>query len=221
MVDATIYIGNKNYSSWSLRPWLVLKQSELPFEEVLIPLDQPGTRAAILAVSPSGRVPVLHHDRRVIGDSLAIAEYLAELCPDRQLWPADRGLRAEARSIAAEMHAGFSTLRGYLPMNIRASFPHRGVTPEVQADINRITSIWREERRRQEEAQASAGPFLFGHFTIVDAMFAPVVSRFRTYRIELDPISEAYADAVWALPAFQEWQDVARHEPMIIESAEF
>ncbi len=220
MVDATIYIGNKNYSSWSLRPWLVLKQSGLPFEEVLIPLDQPGTRPAILAVSPSGRVPALHHDGLVIGDSLAISEYLAELCPEQQLWPADRGLRAEARSIAAEMHSGFAALRGHLPMNIRASFPNRGVTPEVQADINRITSIWREQRRRQEASETSA-PFLFGHFTIADAMFAPVVSRFRTYRIELDAMCQAYADAVWTLPAFQDWQDVARHEPMIIESAEF
>jgi glutathione S-transferase len=218
MVDLTIYIGNKNYSSWSLRPWLVLKESGLAFEEVMIPLDQPSTRASILAISPSGRVPALHHGDLVIGDSLAIGEYLAELCPDKQFWPVDRDSRAQARAVAAEMHSGFACLRGHFPMNIRSSFPERGVTPEVQADINRITAIWREQRGQAGE---HAGPFLFGHFTIADAMFAPVVSRFRTYGVELDEICQAYADAVWTLPSYQEWQAVARHEPMIIDSAEF
>ena len=116
------------------------------------------------------------------------------------------------------MHSGFAALRGHFPMNIRSSFPQRGVTPEVQADINRVTAIWREQRRRASEG---AGPFLFGHFTVADAMFAPVVSRFRTYHVELDEICQTYADAVWALPSYKEWQDVARHEPMIIDAAEF
>ena len=218
MVDLTIYIGNKNYSSWSLRAWLVLKESGLAFAEELIPLDQPTTRADILAISPTGRVPVLHHGSLVIGDSLAIGEYLAELCPDKQFWPVDRDCRAQARAISAEMHSGFAALRGHFPMNIRSSFPQRGVTPEVQADINRVTAIWREQRRRASEG---AGPFLFGHFTVADAMFAPVVSRFRTYHVELDEICQTYADAVWALPSYKEWQDVARHEPMIIDAAEF
>jgi glutathione S-transferase len=218
MADLTLYIGNKNYSSWSLRGWLVLKESGLAFDEVMIPLDQPTTRATILAISPSARVPVLHHGDLVIGDSLAIGEYLAELCPDKHFWPVNRECRAQARAIAAEMHSSFAALREHFPMNIRSSFPQRGVTPEVQADINRITSIWREHRRRVGEGD---GPFLFGHFTIADAMFAPVVSRFRTYHVDLDETCQAYADAVWALPSYKEWQDAAHHEPMIIDTAEF
>ncbi|GGF08603.1 glutathione S-transferase [Aliidongia dinghuensis] len=219
MADFTIYIGNKNYSSWSLRPWLALKASGLDFDEVVIPLYTPGYKAEILRYSPSGKVPVLHHGDRIIWDGLAIAEYLAELVPERLLWPAAPVARALARSVAAEMHSSFAALRAHCPMNIRSSFPNRGVTPDVQADINRITSIWRDCRKRYGEA--SVGPFLFGGFTIADAMFAPVVSRFRTYRIELDEVCQAYADAVWALPSYQEWQEASRHEPMIIEDAEF
>jgi glutathione S-transferase len=219
MADFTIYLGNKNYSSWSLRPWLVLKATGLDFDEVMIPLDQPGTKAEILRYSPSGRVPVLHHGDRVIWDGLAIAEYLAELAPERLLWPADPVARALARSISAEMHAGFAALRNHCPMNIRSSFPNRGVTPEVQADINRIGTIWRDCRRRFGEA--SVGPFLFGGFTIADAMFAPIVSRFRTYKIDLDETCQAYADAVWSLPSFLEWQAAAGNEPMIVDDAEF
>jgi glutathione S-transferase len=218
MADLTLYLGNKNYSSWSLRAWLVLKATGLPFEEVLIRLYEPGTRTELLRVSPSGRVPALQHGALTVWDSLAIGEYLAELCPDRQLWPADPARRAPARSISAEMHSGFNAMRGHLPMNIRSSFPHRGVTPEVQSDINRITALWREQRRR---ATAEDGPFLFGHFTVADAMFAPVVSRFRTYRIELDELCQSYADAVWAMPSYKEWQEAAGHEPMILEDAEF
>jgi glutathione S-transferase len=219
MADFTIYLGNKNYSSWSLRPWLVLKATGLEFDEVVIPLDQPGTKAEILRYSPSGRVPVLHHRGHIIWESLAIAEYLAELVPERLLWPADRLARAAARSAATEMHGGFAALRAHCPMNIRSSFPNRGVTPEVQADINRIATVWRDCRKRFGEA--AGGPFLFGGFTIADAMFAPVVSRFRTYKIELDESCQAYADAVWTLPSFQEWQEAAGHEPMIIEESEF
>ena len=219
MADFTIYLGNKNYSSWSLRPWLVLKATGLDFGEVVIPLDEPGTKAEILRYSPSGRVPVLHHGDRVIWDGLAIAEYLAELAPERLLWPADPVARALARSVSAEMHAGFAALRNHCPMNIRSSFPNRGVTPEVQADINRIGTIWRDCRKRFGET--SVGPFLFGGFTIADAMFAPVVSRFRTYKIDLDETCQAYADAVWSLPSFLEWQAAAGNEPMIVDDAEF
>jgi glutathione S-transferase len=218
MADLTLYIGNKNYSSWSLRPWLVLKEAGLAFDEVLIPLDALNTRTEVLRVSPSGRVPALKHGELTIWDSLAIVEYLAELCPERRLWPEDQAARAVARSISAEMHSSFAGLRAHLPMNIRSSFPNRGVTPEVQADINRITGIWREQRRKLAE---DAGPFLFGPFTVADAMFAPVVSRFRTYRVELDELCQSYADAVWTLPSYKEWQDAAGHEPMIIEYAEF
>jgi glutathione S-transferase len=218
MAEATLYIGNRNYSSWSLRGWLAVKQAGLPFDEVLIPLDEPNTRTELLRISPSGRVPALKHGERTVWDSLAIGEYLAELYPDKALWPADPAARAVARSISAEMHSGFAALRNHFPMNIRSSFPNRGVTPEVQADINRITALWRDQRRK---LAPDAGPFLFGHFTIADAMFAPVVSRFRTYRVELDELCQTYADAVWAMPAYREWQDAAGHEPMIIESAEF
>jgi len=218
MAELTLYIGNKNYSSWSLRGWLVVKESGLAFDEVLIPLDELNTRTELLRLSPSGRVPALKHGDLAVWDSLAIGEYLAELCPEKQLWPADPANRAVARSMAAEMHSGFAALRDHLPMNIRSSFPNRGVTPEVQADINRITSLWREQRRKMAE---DVGPFLFGHFTVTDAMFAPVVSRFRTYRIDLDELCQSYADAVWAMPAYREWQEAAKHEPMIIEYAEF
>jgi glutathione S-transferase len=218
MTGVTLYIGNKNYSSWSLRGWLALKESGLAFEEVLIPLNEPNTRTDLLRISPSGRVPALKHGDRVVWDSLAIGEYLAELCPEKLLWPADPATRAVARSISAEMHSGFAALRNHFPMNIRSSFPNRGVTPEVQADINRLTALWREQRRRQGP---EAGPFLFGHFTVADAMFAPVVSRFRTYRVDLDELCQAYVDAVWAMPAYREWQEAAKHEPMIIEDAEF
>lgn len=217
MADFTIYIANKNYSSWSLRGWLMLKHTGAEFAEVLIPLREPTTRASILRYSPSGRVPALHHGERVIWDSLAIGEYLAEIFPDAKLWPGDRDARAVARSISAEMHAGFAALRSHLPMNMRSSFPQRGVTQEAQADINRITALWRDCRQRFGQG----GEFLFGHFTIADAMYAPVVSRFRTYKVELEPETQAYGDAIWALPSLQEWLTAARNEPMIIEDSEF
>jgi glutathione S-transferase len=217
MADLTIYLGNKNYSSWSMRPWLALKHTGAEFEEVVIPLREATTRATILSYSPSGRVPALKHGDLTVWDSLAICEYLAELFPEAKLWPEDRAARAQARSISAEMHGGFAALRNHLPMNIRSSFPNRGVTPEVQADINRIAAIWIQCRTRYAEA----GPFLFGHFTIADAMYAPVVTRFRTYRIPLEELAQSYADALWALPAVQEWAAAANNEPMIIEEAEF
>jgi glutathione S-transferase len=217
MADFTIYIGNKNYSSWSLRGWLMLRHTGADFAEEMIPLDQSNTRAGILRHSPSGRVPALKQGELVIWESLAIGEYLAEVFPKAQLWPMAATARAVARAVSAEMHAGFVALRGHLPMNIRSSFPNRGVTPEVQADINRITALWRDCRRRFGEG----GDFLFGHFTIADAMFAPVVSRFRTYRVELEDETQRYAEAVWALPILQEWATAARNEPTIIEKYEF
>jgi glutathione S-transferase len=218
MAEFTLYLGNKNYSSWSLRAWLVARESGLAFDEVVIPLDEPTTQATILGYSPSGRLPALKHGAVMVWDSLAITEYLAEICPEKRFWPEDPAARAFARSITAEMHSGFHALRAHLPMNIRSSFPGRGVTPEVQAEINRVTALWRDLRKK---ARGDDGPFLFGGFTIADAAFAPVVSRFRTYRVELDEHCQAYADAVWALPSMREWAVAAGHEPMIIESAEF
>ena len=217
MADITIYLGNKNYSSWSLRPWLALKQTGAAFDEEVIPLSEAATRSTVLRFSPSGRVPALKHNELTVWDSLAICEYLAETFPAAKLWPDDKAARAVAWAVSAEMHSGFAALRDHLPMNMRSSFPNRGVTPEVQANINRITAIWRDCRKRF----GAAGPFLFGGFTIADAMYAPVVSRFRTYKIELEAEAQAYADAVWALPALQEWLTAAKNEPMIIESAEF
>ena len=217
MADFTIYIGNKNYSSWSLRGWLALKHTGAKFAEEVIPLDEANTRANILRQSPSGKVPALRHGELVVWESLAIGEYLAELFPKAQLWPLAATARAAARAVSAEMHSGFAALRSHLPMNVRSSFPNRGVTPDAQADINRITALWRDCRKRFGEG----GEFLFGHFTIADAMYAPVVSRFRTYKIELENETQRYADAVWALPAMQEWAAAARNEPMIIERSEF
>jgi glutathione S-transferase len=213
-----IYLGNKNYSSWSLRAWLSLKATDLPFEEVVIPLDQPATQATIKRHSPNGRVPALHHDGVVVWDSLAIGEYLAELAPAARLLPEARGLRALARSAVAEMHAGFGALRTHLPMNVRASYPDRGVTAEVQADIDRIVALWRTLRHA---SASEAGEFLCGAPGIVDHVFAPVVSRFRTYAIPLDDEAAAYAAAVWSLPAMQEWSAAAKAEPMVSQKYEF
>jgi len=218
MPDLTIYLGNKNYSSWSLRPWLVLKQTTVAFSEVVIPLYQPTSRETILKYSPSGRVPALRHGDITVWESLAICEYLAESFPTFDLWPKDAAPRAVARAVSAEMHAGFRALREHLPMNIRSSFPGRAITPEVQADINRVMAIWRDCRARFGDGR---GPFLFGRFTIADAMYAPIVTRFRTYRIELERDAEAYCDAIMGLPAMQEWIAAASNEPMIVEQFEF
>jgi glutathione S-transferase len=218
MADLTLYIGNKNYSSWSLRAWLVLKQTTVGFDEVVIPIYQPGSRETILKYSPSGRVPVLKHGEVTVWESLGICEYLAESFPTFGLWPKDTEARAVARAVSNEMHGGFRALREHLPMNIRSSFPDRGVTAEVQADINRIMSIWRTCRTR---FGADNGDFLFGPFTIADAMFAPVVTRFRTYRVDIERDAEAYCDTILGLPAMQEWVAAARNEPMIVERFEF
>ena len=222
--EMTLVVGNRNYSSWSLRAYMALAHVGVPFDEIVIPLDQPATRATILKHSPSGMLPVLKHGEITVWDSLAIGEYLAETFPAARLWPADAAARALARSVSAEMHTGFAALRSALPMNVRSSFPQRKPTPEAQADINRVAAIWRDCRKRFGEAAGAsdaAGPFLFGHFTVADAMYAPVVSRFRTYKIELDEVCRAYADAVWALSSMRAWAAAAADEPMVIESAEF
>lgn len=217
MSTPVLYIGNKNYSSWSLRPWLAARQIGFSFDEVIIPLDQPGTRTEILRYSPTGRVPCLVLGDQIIWDSLAICETLAELRPAAKLWPEDPVARALARSVSAEMHSSFQALRQHFPMNIRGRFPQRGVTPAVQEDINRICALWRDCRRRY----GAGGSLLFGHFTIADAMYAPVVSRLVTYGVALDEDSRAYVDAVMALSAMVDWVEAAKREPWIIPYAEF
>ena len=201
----TLYVGSKRYSSWSLRPYLALAHAGLAFETTTILLDQPETKGAIARVNPAGRVPVLHDGDLVIWDSLAICEYAHEL--HGNLWPADRAARARARAISAEMHAGFAALRTNMPMDLCADKAGQGHTPEALADAARVQAIWREAIER------SGGPFLFGTFTIADAMFAPVTTRFRTYGVELDATSKAYAGAVAAHPAMQAWQRDADAEP--------
>ncbi|HLI19834.1 MAG TPA: glutathione S-transferase family protein [Stellaceae bacterium] len=220
MAEFTIYLANKNYSSWSLRGWLMLKRSGVAFEEVVIPLRQEKTRQSILARTPAGKLPTLVHQRPggevTVWESLAIGEYLAELFPHAGLWPKDAPARAHARAISNEMHAGFLPLRRHFPMNMRQVFD-RESNPEVEADIERIAAIWRAARHRY----GGGGAFLFGDFTIADAMFAPVVSRFRTFKIALDSEAEAYAEAIAAWPAYQEWLAAARAEPWTIPEWEF
>jgi glutathione S-transferase len=216
MADFTIYIGNKNYSSWSLRAWLMLKAAGVPFQEVLIPLWQPDSKSEVLRHSPSGKVPALVQGDVTVWESLAIGEYLAEQVPAAGLWPKDNAARAAARAASAEMHAGFLPLRRHLPMNMRASVPGREIPPEVRLDIDRIAAIWRDCRRRF----GAGGPHLFGRFTIADAMFAPVASRFRTYQIALDGQAQSYADALFAHPPLQEWESAARAEPMVVAQFE-
>jgi glutathione S-transferase len=207
----SIVLGNKAYSSWSLRPWLALKLIGVPFEEVVIPLDRPETRGLILAHSPAGQVPVLHHGDLVIWDSLAIIEYLAELFPESGLWPTERRIRARARSVAAEMHAGFAALRRAMPMDLKRRRPGEGRTAAVMADVARISALWRDCR-----AAAAGGAFLFGAPGAADCMYAPVVTRFATYDVDLDPVCRAYVEAVLAWPALAEWTGDAVAEPWTI-----
>jgi glutathione S-transferase len=212
----TLVIGNKNYSSWSLRPWLALKKTGAAFEEIVVPLDRPESRAEIFKHSPSGFVPTLKDDELTIWDSLAICEYLAEKFPDAGLWPQDPSARAIARSVSAEMHSGFSALRNNMPMNVRGNAPGKGRAPGVQDDVNRISAIWRDCRTRF----GTSGPYLFGSFTIADAMYGPVVSRFVTYQVELDADAKAYVNTMWADPAMAAWVEGARREPWVIEKSE-
>lgn len=217
MAELRLYIGNKNYASWSLRAWLALKATGTTFAEVVIPILAPGSKETLRQFSPTGKVPALHHGDIVVWDSLAICGYLADLFPDAGLWPADPAAKAMARSISAEMHSSFQALRSQFPMNIRKNVPGRPVSAEAQADIDRVVGLWRECRERFGK---SAGAFLFGRFTIADAMYAPVVTRFRTYQFALDREADAYCDAVTALPAMREWAEAAKNEPMVIKQYE-
>jgi glutathione S-transferase len=207
-----LYIGNRNYSSWSLRAWLVLRRTEAAFHEVVIPLDRADSARKLHATSPSGRVPALEHGDTTVWESLAIAEYLAEQFPSARLWPREPRGRAVARSVSAEMHAGFAALRTHMPMDMRARYPGRGRTPAVAADIERIVALWNDCRRRF----GAGGEFLFGHFTIADAMYAPVVSRFVTYGVGLEGAAAAYRDALWRWRPLREWVEAAAQEPWVI-----
>ena len=207
----TLVIGNKNYSSWSLRPWLAMRHAGLDFEEVLVPLDQPETRERLLEESPSGLVPVLREGDLTVWDTLAICERVAELAPGAGLWPEDAAARAVARSVAAEMHSGFSALRSECPMNIRRRSAYTP-TPAVEGDVARIVALWRDCRARF----GLGGPFLFGAFTNADAMYAPVCTRFRTYGLPEDDVATAYIDAVHAHPAMRDWTEAARAEEWVV-----
>lgn len=204
----TLYIGNKNYSSWSMRPWVLLRQAGIPFEEVLVRFDgfEPASqfKQRLAQLTPVGKVPVLEEDGFRIWDSLAIAEYLAERFPRRQLWPADMRARALARAACADMHSGFVALRSHLPMNIEASLPAVGERvlreqPAVLEDVRRLERLW------LSQLDAHGGPMLFGAFSIADAFFAPVASRMRTYGVPLHPDAQRYVDRVLALPGVVDW----------------
>ncbi|MFB2552936.1 glutathione S-transferase family protein [Ensifer soli] len=214
MTGLHLYIGNKNYSSWSLRPWLAMTATGIPFTETLIPFDFPAGNPRFREISPTGRVPVLHHGDLRISESLAIIEYVAELYPDAGLWPGDAKARATARSISTEMVAGFRALRNACPMNLRRPKERIVLSENVDGDVARIGTIWREA------LAASGGPFLFGAFGAADAMFAPVVTRFDTYRLVDDPRTLAYMDAVMDHPAFRLWHDAALKEPWIVPEDE-
>lgn len=209
MSGLKLVIGNKNYSSWSMRPWLLLRQRGIEFEEVQIPLRQPDSLERKLAYSPAGKVPILIDGDLHIWESLAIVDYLDEKFPENQLWPLDREARAHARAVSAEMHAGFASLRSGMPLNCRARRPGAGRGPGVQEDIDRVCEIWRDCRERY----GAAGEFLFGEFTAADAMFAPVASRFQTYGVELAREEAEYAKALLTVSAVEDWIEAARKEP--------
>ena len=221
MAEFTVVIGNKNYSSWSLRGWLMARAAGIEFEEVVVPLDLPETQPTIRKHSPSGRLPVLLHRGLAIWESLAIGEYLNDLKPEAGLWPAAVAARAHARSISCEILAGFLDLRNNMPMNIRASYPGKGMTPKVRADIERITGLWRDCRKRFAGAAPKDDGFLFGGFSAADAMYAPVVTRLRTYGVTVESDTDAYCKAVLAHPPMKEWIDAAKNEPWLIAAYEF
>ena len=213
-----LVIGNKNYSSWSMRPWLALRASEIAFEEVLVPLytDDKADKERILSFTPAGKVPALVDGDVTVWDSLSIIEYLAERFPEARLWPQDRAHRAHARSISAEMHSGFMALRNECGMNLHR--PVRAITlsADAQANVARIQQIWNECRERY----GKLGPFLFGEFGAADAMFAPVVHRFRTYAIEVAPDAQDYMNTMMSLPAFREWTAAGLAETIVIDRFE-
>lgn len=217
MDDLTLVIGNKTYSSWSLRPWLLLRQAGISFREIRIPLYTSTSREDILRYSPAGKVPVLRDGDVAVWDSLAICEYLAERFPQASMWPQDRQARALARSISAEMHAGFPALRHNMSMNCRRAFPGKGYGAGVRDEIERIQAIWVDCRERY----GATGDMLFGHFTVADAMYAPVALRFHTYGVTLPGAAGDYMDSILALPPIQDWIIAARAETETIPQFEY
>ena len=211
-----LIIANKNYSSWSLRPWLLMKQLGIAFEEERLSFLDPAFGDKLKRISPAGRVPVLVDGELAIWDSLAIVEYLAETKPEAGVWPAERAARARARSICAEMHAGFGALRESLPMNCGARFPAPLLPNKVRHDVDRIVSIWSESRSRF----AAKGPFLFGTFSAADAYYAPVVRRFVTYSVELPDAARGYVESIDQLPSMQAWLSAARAEREFVPADE-
>jgi glutathione S-transferase len=207
----TLVIGNKNYSSWSFRPWIAMKVVGIDFTEEVFPLDTPEFAARVGRISGTGKVPVLLDGAVHVWESLAILEYLAEKFPAAKLWPEDPAARAHARAIAAEMHAGFLPLRRHCPMNVGRPPKKLELTVEAAANVQRIDAMWRDCRARF----GKGGPFLFGSFGAADAMYAPVVSRFHTYAVEVGASARAYMDAVMALPAWREWQAGALRETWV------
>ena len=215
-MSSRLFIGNKAYSSWSMRPWLVMRHFELPFEEHVIPLDQLTTAVDILRHSPTGKVPALAVDDLVIWETLAIIEFLADTHPEKPIWPRDGKARAIARAVSSEMHAGFMELRKACPMNIRRPVRAIPVSDVVRADAARIEALWAAARHDY----GKDGAFLFGAFTAADAMFAPVVNRFHTYDLARRPESRAYMEAVMALPAWRAWAAGAQAEPWFLDKYE-
>lgn len=211
-----LVIANKLYSSWSLRPWMVLNAFGIPFEETVIPLRRPETSAAIQKFSPSGKVPALIDGDITVWESLAIIEYLAERFPASAIWPGEKGARAEARAVSNEMHGGFMALRQALPMNLSKRFMTPVLNDDVKANIARIETLWREMR----VDHGGPGPYLFGAFTAADAMFAPVATRLDTYQVPVAKDTRAYIDALLAHPAFAKWKREALAEPFRIEDYE-
>lgn len=213
-MSAILYLGTKNYSSWSLRPWFAAKKAGITFQDVVIDFDQPDTKQCMLAVSPSGKVPVWVDGDLKIWDSLAICEYLAELAP--QLWPGEQDVRAIARAVAAEMHSGFAAMRQEMGMNARATQRNIVLTDAAQQDLARIEQIWTELRPRYQ----AYGDWLFGEFSIADAMFAPVAIRLRGYAVKISPIMQAYVDTFYRDPSFQEWIKAAEQDTLIVPRLE-
>jgi glutathione S-transferase len=211
-----LVIGNKTYSSWSMRPWVLLRQAQIPFEEVQLKFGEGTKVIGIEKYSRAGKVPVLLIDGDPVWDTLAICETVAEMHPKKQLWPEDEAARRVARSICAEMHSGFQALRGAMPMNIRTRYPGKGLTPASQKDIDRVVAIWTDCRERF----GGTGNFLFGRFSIADAFYTPVVMRFHTYAVKLPPVAQAYCEAVQALGAVKEWIEAARRETEFVAEDE-
>ncbi|WP_338033496.1 glutathione S-transferase family protein [Devosia salina] len=209
-----LLIGNRNYSTWSLRPWLVLRHFEIPFEDEVLQLSGPGWRENLAARSPTGKVPVLIDGDLVVPETIAIFEFLADSFPDRAIWPKDRADRALARAAAAEMHAGFAGLRSHAPMNLRATHPGKVDLDAVRKDLHRVETLWGGLLTR------SGGPYLFGAFSAADAMFAPLATRLRTYDLPVSDVAQRYVEAIYALPAFQDWLAQALQEPWIVDDDE-